>query len=266
MKRITVTKSPFFCDYDLEPEACPPWTYLEDAFLDWAWEVFQEARQDAPHWTLEAAVEHIRGLGYELEVVELESFAVQLGFAEESGKQLRVWATSYEEACQTALAAEQAGDYDEDLVEELRDSKRLDGTETPWYVHAVSRHEFDPWADKQAQQNVPHRFTDGGMLHGQADPAKTESALCWRRVMRAGDFPCPGDNPDALRLIMPAADPAEYEQPMDLLFTTPESAVEALKDYGYLELAREEGWKLCRVTVTILDEQPTLPIEDEEVV
>jgi len=47
------------------------------------------------------------------------------------------------------------------------------------------------------------------------------------------------------RLLVPRANPEEYEFPMDLMFDSEEKAVEALAQYGCEEEAQEQGWVLC---------------------
>lgn len=57
-----------------------------------------------------------------------------------------------------------------------------------------------------------------------------------------------GESP--LRFITPLNDPMIHEHPMDLMFNTVSEAVEALVDYGCLEIAIEEDWQLCLEEVT----------------
>jgi hypothetical protein len=58
---IRVTASPFEEDGDF------PWEYKPDAFLDWFWEVFQEAKEDAEKHSVGEAIDALEAAGYTIE-------------------------------------------------------------------------------------------------------------------------------------------------------------------------------------------------------
>ncbi len=55
------------------------------------------------------------------------------------------------------------------------------------------------------------------------------------------------------RLLVPWADPMKHEFAFDFLFDTPEKAREGLKTWGAEEDAEEEGWKLCRLALEVVE-------------
>lgn len=52
------------------------------------------------------------------------------------------------------------------------------------------------------------------------------------------------------RLFTPWSDPKQYEFAFDFIFKTPELAVYGLEDFCASDDALEEGWILCKTTIT----------------
>jgi hypothetical protein len=70
-KTITITSSPYTDDY--QDGNSPPWIYSETGFISWVDEVFFEnykKSEDHPFPSLDEAVEHLRAMGYIVEISE----------------------------------------------------------------------------------------------------------------------------------------------------------------------------------------------------
>jgi hypothetical protein len=61
----------------------------------------------------------------------------------------------------------------------------------------------------------------------------------WRELTTVSDEDTP-------RLLIPCSDPHLHEYPFDMLFETPEQAVQARADHGF----SDEDWLLCRQVTT----------------
>lgn len=77
---------------------------------------------------------------------------------------------------------------------------------------------------------------------------KKEEWYCWREYVTVEGETEP-------RLVIPWSDSSRYEFPMDLLFETPEKALETKRDFG----GEEEDWVLCKMTL-----EPVQRVRPEE--
>lgn len=72
MTIVQVTASPFEADYEEDNEF--PWTYDEDGFVSWVYEILMDGCSVSPEEmpevpiSLDEAVEHAESMGYELVV------------------------------------------------------------------------------------------------------------------------------------------------------------------------------------------------------
>jgi len=61
-----------------------------------------------------------------------------------------------------------------------------------------------------------------------------------------------GTDEKETRLFTPLSDPHKYEYPADGIFESQEEARKYLVDWGYLDVAREQGWVLCFKMITVV--------------
>ncbi len=90
-----------------------------------------------------------------------------------------------------------------------------------------------------------------------------DAAYCWKEYVQVEGFEAEGR-----RLITPHGDPMEYENPADLLFDTPEKAVEWLEGMASADSeitpAEARTWVLCKRTLEPMRLPRPLEITDEE--
>jgi len=86
---------------------------------------------------------------------------------------------------------------------------------------------------------------------------KTETHYVWKVLATMVD----GKEP---QLFTPFRYPEDEDEPFELMFDTPELAVQGLIDFDVADGAKSEGWILCKQTIEPLVDQPKLPEGDKD--